>query len=113
VPNAIKLDVERFKAEVLAGAPRILASPRLQAVIIELNGARGRKYGRGDEECAKSCAKTAFRATYSPLERGLKPLGTRRPKNTVIDNESWFTNFDLVAERLRSAPVVMVLGRAD
>jgi FkbM family methyltransferase len=112
-PDIIKVDVEGFETEVLAGAPRILASPRLKAVIIELNG-QSSKYGHNDEDVREILRRNGFsRVIYDPIRRRLEALGSRRvPNNTVSDNEIWVRDFDVVLERLRGGPAVTVLGRA-
>jgi len=111
-PDLIKLDVEGFESEVLAGAPRILASPRLQAVIVELNG-QSRKYGRDDEDVRQILRENGFsRAIYDPISRRLDAPAAPMPGNSVTDNEIWVKNWTFVTDRLRQAPTVTVLGRA-
>jgi FkbM family methyltransferase len=110
--SLIKLDVEGFEADVLAGATRILASPQLQAVIVELNG-QSYKYGRDDEDVRSILRDNAFsRAIYDPLARWLKAPTGRRRGRALTDNEIWVKDWQLVADRLRQAPAISVLRRA-
>jgi len=44
MPKLIKIDVEGFETDVLAGAVKTLANPELRAVVMELNGS-GKRYG--------------------------------------------------------------------
>ena len=48
-PKLIKIDVEGFETEVLAGAAATFASPSLHAVIMELNGS-GTRYGFDEDK---------------------------------------------------------------
>jgi FkbM family methyltransferase len=110
-PNLIKLDVEGFESEVLAGAPRVLASPRLQAVIVELNG-QSRKYGHDDEEVRQILRENGFsRAIYDPFFRRLDAPTGSMPVNSITDNEIWVRDWTFVGHRLREAPGLTVLGR--
>ncbi|MDQ6703603.1 MAG: FkbM family methyltransferase [Pseudomonadota bacterium] len=111
-PSLIKLAVHGFDADVLSGAPLILASPQLQAVIVDLNG-QGQKYGRGDEDVRDILRDNAFsRAIYDPLTRRLEALTGPRPAKKLTGKEIWVKDWQLAADRLREAPAISVLGRA-
>jgi FkbM family methyltransferase len=106
VPILMKIDVEGFEAEVLAGAERVLADPRLKAVIIELNGS-GARYGFSDADIHAGLLGFGFNPfRYDPLTRGLEPVRTFGAHNTI-----YIRDLPFVAERLKSAPPFTVLGR--
>jgi FkbM family methyltransferase len=71
VPVLIKIDVEGFESEVIAGAQRTLSSPVLQAVIMEVNGS-GARYGFNERDLYKLMFDFQFKAyTYKPDDRRL------------------------------------------
>lgn len=77
-PALIKIDVEGFESEVLAGAKRVLARPDLLGVIVELNGS-GDRYGQDDDQLhllLQSCGFESFR--YEPAQRKLISLEGKR-----------------------------------
>jgi FkbM family methyltransferase len=47
-PNVVKIDVEGFEDEVLAGMPRILADPRLRAIFLEVHFALLEQRGKAE-----------------------------------------------------------------
>ena len=58
-PSIIKIDVEGFESEVIAGAEKTLSSPDLKAVIIELNEL-GNRYGSSDSDLYNRMVKFDF-----------------------------------------------------
>ncbi|MCC6625137.1 MAG: FkbM family methyltransferase [Deltaproteobacteria bacterium] len=79
VPALVKIDVEGFEQEVLAGAPATLASPALRAIIIEV-------WTRHDE-VARALAERGFTAIdYDPLTRTASARGAvqRARPNTIF-----------------------------
>jgi FkbM family methyltransferase len=76
IPKMIKIDVEGFESQVLAGASELLKDKNLQAGIIELNGS-GENYGFLVSTIANTLVKSGFKAvTYEPWSRSLKLLST-------------------------------------
>lgn len=74
IPKIIKIDVEGFESQVLAGASDLLKNESLQAIIIELNGS-GRNYGFNDSTIADTLVKSGFKAvSYDPWSRNLRIL---------------------------------------
>jgi len=99
-PTLVKLDVEGFESEVLAGAGRALADPSLLAVIMELNGS-GVRYGFDDNALhRKMLALGVTACRYERFERNLAPLidAPNRSGNTL-----YVRDLDVVRERVDTA----------
>ena len=72
-PALMKLDVEGFEVEALAGATALLAGEALLALIVELNGS-GRAYGHEDAEVDERLRAAGFAPhRYDPRTRTLQP----------------------------------------
>lgn len=100
VPVLIKIDVEGWEQEVLAGASRTLACPGLLAVILELNGS-GQRYGFSDEQAHSVMTNAGFTPhRYRPFQRELVSLGGafNREGNTL-----YVRSMAQVRERVASA----------
>jgi hypothetical protein len=97
----LKIDVEGFEYNVVAGAARILSSVNVSAVIIELNNS-GEEYGYGNEEIHQKLLGFGFTpVAYAPLRRELTRLGSY---NHNSGNTIYVKDFEGIAERCRSAP---------
>jgi FkbM family methyltransferase len=105
-PVMMKIDVEGFEANVIAGAAHLLNEPSLQAVLIELNGL-GARYGFNNDDIHNELLSAGFHpASYEPFARRLTPLeGHRASGNTL-----YVRNFSVLEQRLRDAPTVQVVG---
>ncbi|MEA1049021.1 FkbM family methyltransferase [Lamprobacter modestohalophilus] len=100
VPALIKLDVEGYETEVLAGAEHTLAAPGLLAVVMELNGS-GARYGFDDAALHQQMLALGFTACrYAPVERQLEPLA-EAPNRT--GNTLYVRDLEAVRERVRTA----------
>lgn len=96
-PLLIKIDVEGHELAVLRGAPRCLAEPRLQALIVETDAARGLA---DDVEVVRGVlADAGFRPfRYDFRARRLEPETADRRNVLMIRDAAW------VADRLGQAP---------
>lgn len=106
-PVLVKIDVEGFESEVLAGMRKRLCDERLMAVIIELN-ASGARYGYQDEAIHQLFLQNNFRPfLYNPFGRKLHPTETFGTHNTI-----YLRNHDAVRERLKTGPLVRLFGES-
>lgn len=84
IPNFLKLDVEGFETEVLLGGSRVLSSPELNTLIIELNGS-GNRYGYNENDIHEKLLGYGFKPfKYNPFLKELTELSTyNRVHNTI------------------------------
>jgi FkbM family methyltransferase len=107
VPKLIKIDVEGFETQVIRGATRTLENPKLQAVLMELNGS-GEAYGFDEKKIHNNMLKLGFQqCAYDSLTRSLQ----------VSNDRSWYTGNNLyvrdpnlVQALLTSAKSYSVIG---
>lgn len=103
----MRIDVEGYETDVLAGAEQTLANPALHALILELNGS-GRRYDF-DEDAIRQKLRDVVGFTacsYCPFEHSLTPRAETSGGNTLF-----VRNPNQVETRLRAAPSFRVLGR--
>jgi len=106
-PRLIKIDVEGFETNVIAGASITLSRPSLDAVIIELNGC-GNRYGYDETALKKNILDYGFKPfSYLPFERILEPL-SQKPQHQ--QNTLYVRNFDSVQQRISTAHRFYVNG---
>ncbi len=99
-PTLIKIDVEGFETEVMAGAERALSSPDLLAVIMELNGS-GERYGFNENALHQQMIKRNFvTCSYHPFERKLKSLHGKR---ACSGNTLYVRDVEKLSERVQTA----------
>lgn len=100
-PTLMKIDVEGFETEVLAGAAQALSNPELLAVVMELNGS-GERYGFDEEALHREMLERGFETwRYRPFERTLEPLhGARSGSGNTV----YVRDVTRLAERVRFAP---------
>ncbi len=99
-PAIVKIDVEGYETNVIAGARRVLSRPSLLAVIMELNGSGGR-YGFDESRLHRQMLEYGFEPFgYAPFERRLVPLDG---KNTRSGNTLYVRDAAEVSRRLGSA----------
>lgn len=105
-PVMMKIDVEGFEMNVIAGASGLLAKQSLQAVLIELNGL-GARYGVNDDEIHSELLAAGFvPASYEPFVRRLTPLEGRRTSGNTL----YVRDCSVLEQRLRAAAPVQVVG---
>jgi FkbM family methyltransferase len=117
--TVLKVDVEGYEHEVIAGAAKTLADPRLVAILIELRGHSAR-YDFDEDAIHQRLLDFGFQPfTYTPQisppfrgepERGrvLTPLpGINRLAGTTL----YLRDLALVQQRLANAPLFRVHGQ--
>lgn len=98
VPLLVKIDVEGWESEVLAGMPRILGSPGLAAILMETNDSDRHYSERGAPRAADVLLAAGFHPFhYDPVGNRLLPGGT--PHNTVYVRDA-----ERIERRLADAP---------
>lgn len=106
-PVVIKIDVEGFEHEVLAGGVNCLSKPSLRALIVERIGNAG-KFGQDEASLHKNIRSRGFvPCTYAPLTRTLHPVPEESFGNII-----YVRNTETANERLRQAPPYHFAGRS-
>jgi len=98
-PAVIKIDVEGYETQVIEGAPQTLASEKLLAIVLEMNGS-GARYGLDEEKLDTTLLARGFvPLSYDPLTRSLIPL----PRPNPSGNRIYIRDAESLQSRLRSA----------
>ncbi|MBX2935135.1 MAG: FkbM family methyltransferase [Ferruginibacter sp.] len=105
VPNLVKIDVEGFETEVLAGMLQTLKQEKLKAIIIELNGS-GKRYGFDEDLLDAQLRDNKFIPyTYDPFKRNLVPVQKHDNLNTI-----YIRDINFVTNRLMNAKKIKVFS---
>ncbi|MDB5594714.1 MAG: methyltransferase FkbM family [Hyphomicrobiales bacterium] len=100
-PTLMKIDVEGFEAEVLAGGRQTLRNPALLALIVEINDSY-QVYGRSLDDVVGPILDAGFAPfAYDPAMRELRELPG---PNLNSGNTIFIRSADVARARLRSAP---------
>lgn len=106
-PSLIKIDVEGYETQVLAGAEKTLQKQSLDAVIMELNGS-GSRYGFRESKILDVMLGSGFKTySYNPFNRELVDL---QGKNRKSGNTLFIRDRARVESRIRVAPKINVNG---
>jgi FkbM family methyltransferase len=104
-PTLIKIDVEGFEPEVLAGATQVLQSKSLLALILEINSSHDR-YGYSVDDVTRPLSDAGFEpCSYQPNSRLLADLSG---PNSTLANTIFVRDKRTVAERLATASPITV-----
>ncbi|MGO8835610.1 MAG: FkbM family methyltransferase [Roseiarcus sp.] len=107
-PTLMKIDVEGFESEALAGGHQALINPALLALIVEIND-NCRAYGRSSNDVVEPVQAAGFAPfLYHPEQRQLTPLKRRRSDS---GNTIFVRDLDEVSARLRSAAPIRLRSR--
>ncbi len=107
VPDFLKLDVEGFEEEVLAGGKATFADPKLKVVLMEVNGSAVR-YGRTDDDLHAAIRAYGFEPyAFEHETNGL----VRQPSFGPRTNTLYIRDLEFAQARLKSAPPVRIFGR--
>ncbi|MDQ5846784.1 MAG: FkbM family methyltransferase [Acidobacteriota bacterium] len=108
-PVLLKIDVEGFETEVIAGADNVLSNKSLLAVIMELNGS-GQRYNFDEGDLYSRMIEYGFAPySYEPYERSLTELNG---KNMRAGNTLFVRGVEAVRQRLQTAPPFKVMGKS-
>jgi FkbM family methyltransferase len=106
-PALIKIDVEGYETEVLAGAQQVLHNTSLKAIIIELNGS-GSRYGYDENKIHDLLLSNGFLPfIYEPILRELKKVESFGSHNTI-----YLRDIDFIQSRLKTAEKVKILNKS-
>ena len=107
-PTAVKIDVEGFEAEVIAGASTTLAAETTLALVVELNG-RNQAYGESDETVHGLITSAGFDPVqYDPAKRLMTKVDSWRTDHL---NTIYARDIASVHDRLMGSPPLRVRGR--
>jgi FkbM family methyltransferase len=97
-PNLLKIDVEGFECEVIAGAKKTLRRPELRAMIVERCG-NGTRYGFDEDALHREIRQEGFLpCTYNPFTRLL-----RQAPDTTVGNVIYVRDLNGANAILKSA----------
>lgn len=108
-PSLIKIDVEGWESEVLAGAAATLGQPSLLALIVEMNG-QDAAFNPNEKAVHDCLLRNGFAPhAYNPFTRSLIPLPS---KHLGAANTIYSRNAAELRSRLDRAPRFQVNGRS-
>jgi len=109
-PLLLKIDVEGFEPQVLAGATRTLSNPGLRAIIIETIG-NERRYGYAPEIVHDTLVRNGFSLhDYEPFTRRIERCPSPQEEKVRKFNSLYLRDLEFVKKRIAEASPVEVLG---
>ena len=106
-PQLIKVDVEGYELEVVAGASETFRNRDTIAAILETNGS-GTRYGKSDAELHDVMTGHGFiPCIYDPFARRI----TTREEAASNGNTIYIRDIDAARERVKKAPAFDIAGR--
>jgi FkbM family methyltransferase len=107
-PRLIKIDVEGWESEVLAGAEAVLSRPALLGLIIEMNSSSA-EFSSNEQRVHDCMMRHGFAPyEYAPHARTLHLLAT---KSRTTPNTIYLRSVDEAQGLLKSADAFRILGR--
>lgn len=109
VPQLIKIDVEGWESEVIAGSSTTLRDSSLMGLIVEMNG-KDAEFNANERAVHECLLAHGFKPhLYNPASRSLKPIPSKNPEgcNTLYVRET-----AQVEARLKSAPFFRVVDKS-
>ncbi len=104
-PTVIKIDVEGWESNVIAGAQRVFSGKEPMAILIEFG--LGDRYGFNEKALYQKILDFGFeRATYRPFERSLTHFNTQQLSG---GNMLFIRQLDYFKERVESSTTYKVL----
>jgi FkbM family methyltransferase len=108
-PEMIKIDVEGFEHEVLAGGQKVFANPSLNVVFMELRG-HGRRYGFDERAVDATLRDLGFGAyLYDPLARS---IDARRQDDESLGDMVYIRDVSRARDRVAASPTYRIGGRS-
>jgi len=105
-PLLIKIDVEGFETEVIAGGMETIHNPAVKAIVIELRG-HGARYGYDEQKLNDKLVAASFKPYhYDGFKRKLSLLDSY----FGAENTIYIRDIDFVNERVASAPKIKMMG---
>jgi FkbM family methyltransferase len=107
-PTVLKVDVEGFEHDVLAGAKNLLEDPSLNAVMLELRG-HGARYGFDEDEIHTRVLDLGFvPKIYDPFERRF--LDWKRESDTKLGDVLYLRDVAKAEARVAESRTFRVKG---
>jgi FkbM family methyltransferase len=109
VPQLIKIDVEGWESEVLAGAQATLRDPSLLGLIVEMNSS-DTSLSENERAVHEGLLENGFKPhVYNPIFRSLEPIPS---KNLRGNNTLYVRDIPSIEARLKSAPSFRVADKS-